>query len=190
MATPEKVKGFEPDVLILAIGAKPIKPFIDGVEQINSLTAPEALLNPERVEGERVLIVGGGTVGCETALYLAHLGKEVTIVEKLPKLLALEEVQYVARVLESLVKAAGIHIHLESEAVRFTDGAARIRERGGKTVDLETDTVIWCIGLKPDTNAVEALKATCPKSYRIGDCAEARRIIEAIHEGDRIGRAI
>ncbi len=72
-----------PDVVIIAVGASPLIPPIPGVE--NAVTAFDVLAGKAEV-GERVVVIGGGGVGCDVAAELANEGKKVTIVEMLPKI--------------------------------------------------------------------------------------------------------
>ena len=81
--TPELAKSLEPDVLIAALGARPVKPDITGIEGKNVLSAEEAYYNSAMV-GKRVAVLGGGLVGTELAIYLAGLGRDVTIIELMP----------------------------------------------------------------------------------------------------------
>ena len=74
-----------PDVIIAATGARPSVPPIPGIDGDNVKTAEEVYINPN-LAGESVLILGGGLVGTELAVYLAGLGKKVQIVEMAERL--------------------------------------------------------------------------------------------------------
>ncbi|NLA75736.1 MAG: FAD-dependent oxidoreductase, partial [Deltaproteobacteria bacterium] len=78
--TPELAAQIGPDVLIVAVGAEPIIPPIPGIDGKNVITA-NALPNQYNKVGQRVIVLGGGLVGCETALYLALGNREVTVIE-------------------------------------------------------------------------------------------------------------
>jgi len=78
--TAADVAKVEADALILASGGIPQKPVIPGVDQENVLTTWEALLAPERV-GKKVLVIGAGAVGAETADFLADRTWEVSLIE-------------------------------------------------------------------------------------------------------------
>src|SRR5690606_17451388 len=91
--TEEIVDREKPDVIIITTGGKPILPDIPGIDKPIVATAHDVL--EEKVEtGNKVIIVGGGLIGSETANYLAHHGKTVTIVEQLHDI-ALDEEAYV-----------------------------------------------------------------------------------------------
>jgi pyruvate/2-oxoglutarate dehydrogenase complex dihydrolipoamide dehydrogenase (E3) component len=81
----ELIGTFGPDVVILATGAKPIIPQLPGVDQGNVVTAIDILAGRAEA-GQKVLVIGGGSIGCETAEFLFENGKEVTVAEILPEL--------------------------------------------------------------------------------------------------------
>ena len=81
----KEIENRKPDVAVIAIGGSPIIPKVPGIESNNVVTALDVLAGKVPV-GKRVLIVGGGAIGCETADYLAGRGKHVTILEMLEEL--------------------------------------------------------------------------------------------------------
>ncbi len=81
--TKELAEGLEPDVIIAALGARPVKPKLAGIEGDNVLSAEEAYNNSGAV-GKRAVVLGGGLVGTELAIYLASFGREVTVIELMP----------------------------------------------------------------------------------------------------------
>ena len=78
--TPELIQAEQPDYVIAAVGSEPIIPNIPGISSANVMLATDTFGN-ENLVGERVVIIGGGQVGCETGLHLAKIGKDVSIVE-------------------------------------------------------------------------------------------------------------
>ncbi len=80
--TPEYCEILKPDALVIAVGAEPIIPPIPGIDRTNVIVANYLPENHEKV-GQKVVILGGGLVGCETAVHLAQEGKDVTVVEML-----------------------------------------------------------------------------------------------------------
>ena len=187
---PGSIMEFAPDALVVAVGASPITAKIKDLEKDRTLSVIEALLDAERV-GRRPMILGGGITGCEAALYLAQQGKEVTIIEKLPELMQLEEVGYgyTTVVLKKMLRESGVRACLNSEVIKVTPSTALIKF-GGTEIEVEADTLVFSIGLKPDQHLIGSLMASCNESYVIGDCVRPGRIFEAIHDGDRVGRAI
>ena len=86
-ATAETVTKERPDAIIVAMGALPLLPEIPGLTGKGYLLPKEAL-EQGRPMGEKIMVIGGGMVGCEVAEYLAGKGKRVTIIEKLPEIAA------------------------------------------------------------------------------------------------------
>ena len=82
-ATPEAIKKMKPDVLIIAAGSDYARPPIKGLDGAGVLTAADVLLG-KKTPGEKIVVLGGGLVGCETALYIAEkYERPVSIVEML-----------------------------------------------------------------------------------------------------------
>ena len=78
-ATPAVVANFAPDSVIVAIGASPLIPDIPGIKGKNVLTFQQVLAGKKKA-GNKVIVMGGGYVGCETCFYLAELGADITLV--------------------------------------------------------------------------------------------------------------
>jgi 2,4-dienoyl-CoA reductase-like NADH-dependent reductase (Old Yellow Enzyme family)/thioredoxin reductase len=173
-----------PDVVVIATGSRPLIPKIAGVE--NAVLADDVLVGRVSVGG-RVVVVGGGFVGIETALHLAAQGKEVTVVEALPEVA--RDVEPVSKI--ALLRPGGL---LETHKVKVVTSATvvEIRRNGVEVVIpplerrlIEADTVVLAVGrvANLDPELVEAAKKIAKEVYIIGDAKAARKIIDAIHEG-------
>jgi pyruvate/2-oxoglutarate dehydrogenase complex dihydrolipoamide dehydrogenase (E3) component len=79
-STRYRIRQENPDIVLLAIGATAAPPPIPGID--TALSAVTAYASPESI-GQKVLIVGGGLVGCEVGLWLAALGREVFVADML-----------------------------------------------------------------------------------------------------------
>ena len=77
-ATPEWVRSMNPDALVIAVGAEPVCPPIPGIEKAQEATSFYTRMDEI---GQRVAIIGGGTIGAELALTLAETGRDVTVIE-------------------------------------------------------------------------------------------------------------
>jgi 2,4-dienoyl-CoA reductase-like NADH-dependent reductase (Old Yellow Enzyme family)/thioredoxin reductase len=178
--TPELVAFQNPDALIVAVGATPIIPDIPGINS-EKVVAANDLYNAGVKVGNKVVILGGGLVGCEEAVSMAREGKDVTVVEMLDE---------VAR--DSMgVHKIGLLIELDKsvKVVTNTKGKA-ITEEGllcegpdGKEVLYKADTIICAVGQKALTSVVEQLRDTAPEFYYIGDCVKPQKVTEAISDG-------
>jgi 2,4-dienoyl-CoA reductase-like NADH-dependent reductase (Old Yellow Enzyme family)/thioredoxin reductase len=178
--TPELVASQSPDVLIVAVGATPIIPDIPGINSKKVVVAND-LYNPGVKIGNKVVILGGGLVGCEEAVSLAREGKDVTVVEMLDE---------VAR--DSMgVHKTGLLIELDKnvKVVTNTKGKA-VTEEGlvcegpdSKEVLYKADTIICAVGQRALTSVVEQLRDTAPEFYYIGDCVKPQKVTEAVYSG-------
>jgi 2,4-dienoyl-CoA reductase-like NADH-dependent reductase (Old Yellow Enzyme family)/thioredoxin reductase len=188
--TPDMVLQLRPDALIIAVGAPPVRPDTLGIDRGNVTTAEEALRNPGRVKGKNVAVLGGGTVGCEMALYLAEKGKRVVIVELLDNLLATEEIKNNTVVLEHLLEKSRVRAYTRSKVVEIAIKEMWIITDREKMRRIPADTVVLALGRKPNLNLIEGLRQCCLETYLIGDSVKQGGIFEAVHDADRIGRLL
>ncbi len=178
----------KPDVLFIATGSTPAIPEISGIGNEKVATAAEILLG-KREAGGRAVVIGGGLVGCETALYLAEKGKQVTIVEMTAKVASDMFVSHRLHILKCLYKA-GAKILTETRVLEIMEKGVRIGDKQDEKSLLETDTVVLATGMKPTTGFWEILRGKIPEIYFIGDCVEPRKVMMAIWEGFRTARLI
>jgi len=177
--TPEIVKEISPDVLMAAVGAEPLIPDIPGVKNKNVVVA--ASMYDEDAIGKKVVVIGGGLVGCEEGLHLAHLGKEVTILEMLEK--AAADAPYLHWL--GLMRELEYSVKLETrvKCTRITDGGVLAVNEKGEEGFYEADTILLAVGLKSRTEMVESLRSCAPDFVVIGDCLRPATAMEAIHMG-------
>ena len=173
----------KPDVVILATGTRPIESVIENADQERVYLALDVLRKARTVEGDRVVVVGGGLVGSETALYLARGGKDVTIVEMLDEILVDETNFIMHGGLEISLKRAGVEIRTGMKASRVTETCIEVEDEAGQCLDMEADAVVLAIGLRPEQELHGALKELGIPVYAVGDCVKPRRVGEAVHEG-------
>jgi NADPH-dependent 2,4-dienoyl-CoA reductase/sulfur reductase-like enzyme len=175
-ATPEAILKEGAVEVILATGGLFIIPEIPGVEGENVVTAIDVLTGKKEV-GKKLVIIGGGMVGCETAEYLAGIGKKVTIVERLPAI-ARDLGVTNRRALRARVLAADVEVLTSTEARTITESGVTVEEAGQmRTIDV--DSVVLAEGFKPNTGLWEALKDKVPGLHLIGDAARPNQILEA-----------
>ena len=179
-AKPEAILKERADEVILAIGGVPIIPEIPSVERENVVTAIDVLTGKKEV-GEKVAIIGGSMVGCETAEYLASKGRKVTIIEMLPAI-ARDLGVTNRRALRTRVLAAGVEVLTSTEAKAITESGVTV-EDAGQTRTIDADSVVLAVGFKPNTGLWEALKDKVPGLHLIGDAARPNKILEATRAG-------
>lgn len=187
-ATPEQVLAMKPDVVFIATGGRPIIPELPGVDKAKVITAIE-LLSGRKKAGESVVVIGGGVIGSETALYLAQKRKKVTILEILDGIARDMSIDNRLHLLELLGKA-DMDILTETSVLEITDEGVIVADKHDKRSTLKADTVVLAVGLKPDDRLSEALADKVPEIYTIGDCVAPRKVINAIWEAFRTARLI
>ncbi|MFC1982904.1 FAD-dependent oxidoreductase [Chloroflexota bacterium] len=187
-ATPQLIEEMNPDVVFIVTGATPVIPEIPGAGKDQVVTATDLLLGKKEA-GESVVIIGGGLIGCETALYLAQQGKKVTIIEILDSVAG--DMYWVNRAhLLKLVNDASVKILTETKVLEITDEGITISDKSDKRSMLEADSVVLASGMEPNRDLLEALKDKVPEVYALGDCMEPRKVINAIWEGFHTARLI
>ncbi len=174
--TPALVEKSDADVLIVAMGAQPLKPPIKGIDGSNVIAAEDAYLHPEQAGGT-VMILGAGLVGTELGIYLSMLGKRVSIVEMADKINDGGNFLHV-KSLKTQISKYGIPIHYHTTAKEITENGV-VCESGGKSLFFEADTVIYALGQKPLQEQAAALSYCTPVFYAIGDCLAPRNIMNA-----------
>jgi len=186
------------DRLVIATGAYPIRPKIEGIELKNvfylrSIFDADAIFEQIRSEGiQNVVIAGGGYIGLEMAESLVHLGKSITIVELAPQILTLFDEDF-AGILRQYLEKKGVKI--------FTsEGIKALRGKEGKVThvqtvshELEVEGVLMSLGIRPqvelarqaglrigETGAIwvnEKMETSAEGVYAAGDCAETTHLI-------------
>jgi 2,4-dienoyl-CoA reductase-like NADH-dependent reductase (Old Yellow Enzyme family)/thioredoxin reductase len=184
--TLELVREMAPNVVILATGARPHGPDVPGAER--AVSAWDVLAG--RVEvGERVVVMGGGDVGCETGEYLAAQGHRVTILEMLPDI-ASELIPWTRNLLFQRLADLQVEVLTRARVIAIGEGEV-IYDRVGVRHRLEADTVVLATGARPDRGLADALSPLeGVEVHLVGDCVEPRTAAEAIREGFEIACAI
>jgi len=187
-ATPALVKELQPDVIIIASGSHTSLPPIPGIDGPNVADARDILAG-KRTAGEKVVVVGGGEAGMETAELLASQGKKVTLVEMLPTIGDQMVRGVFSYVSEQLVKL-GVEVLTSARVEEITGDSLRVVDHDGLKRTLEVDTVVIATGAKPNSQVQDELQGLAREVYLAGDCLTPGDIRAAIHQGNMIGRML
>ena len=185
--TPEYAKVLRPDVIIAALGARPVKPPIKGIDLPLVAGAEEVYFHPEKA-GRTLVILGGGLVGVELGIHMAMLGRDVTIVELLPEL-SLDKFSMHTLALNSQITSLGLKIRTFTRADEITPGGVNVTGPEG-ALELKADTVVYAVGQKPLSEEAAALRACAGEFHMIGDCRAPKNIFAATQAAWTVARDI
>ena len=175
------------DAVVLVTGSRLLLPRIPGIERAKVVFASEILAGKSEV-GERVAIIGGELVGCETAEYLADQGRKV-IVTRRGGAMAASTNPLARDILLARLKARGVTLLPGVKYEEITDEGVVITREGQRQTIL-ADTIVLAAGAIPEVSLLSALQARGIPVYAIGDCASPGKIADALRDGARVGREI
>jgi 2,4-dienoyl-CoA reductase-like NADH-dependent reductase (Old Yellow Enzyme family)/thioredoxin reductase len=187
--TPELVSEIQPDVVVLATGALPSIPQIDGIDGGHVITSWSAIEGAIPVGAKRLVVVGGNSTGCETAVLLASLSDEVRValVEQALELAADMEPAARQATLRHIAEAKNIETYLGWKAIRITDEVVVVQAVLGETRSVESDCVVLAVGVTPDDELLPTLAQQRAEVYAVGDSSRAGNIASALDDARLVG---
>lgn len=187
--TPDSPELKNADELILALGAAPIIPRIEGIENKNVIEVMDAHRHRHSEIGKKVIVAGGGLSGCDCALELAMEGKEVTIVEMLDEI-AIKANAFNKAALNKKLPEYGVNILTGYKVLNFGQNSVTVEDKTGEKKELPSDTVIVAFGTKPCSDLAEKIWQVYPRAKIIGDCSAIGQVGEAVYTGFMAARTI
>jgi 2,4-dienoyl-CoA reductase-like NADH-dependent reductase (Old Yellow Enzyme family)/thioredoxin reductase len=178
---PEVVAAEAPDVVILATGSRPIRPPVPGVDADHVAAAVDVLVGEIPLAEGRIVIVGGGQIGCETALFAAARGRHVSLLEMLPAIATDMEVISRNEMLEHIA-GVGVVIKAGHRVTAILPDAVVARDGDGLEAAFPADQVLLAVGLTPRTDLEPPLRGQGIECYPVGDCVQVREILSAVRE--------
>ena len=192
----QDLERIDADEIVIAVGNVPKIPKIPGVDQDNVLDPVKVLTQKQTIpEGSRIVIVGGGLVGCETALWLSQEKgfKDITIIEGMDRLMSGgAEPQPVANrlMIADLLEHQNIKVKLNCMLNRV-EGNKVVVNCGEKEQVLEADRVILSLGLAENDKLYKEAYQNIPKKvWRIGDALSASNLMYGIRNANAVAREI
>jgi 2,4-dienoyl-CoA reductase-like NADH-dependent reductase (Old Yellow Enzyme family)/NADPH-dependent 2,4-dienoyl-CoA reductase/sulfur reductase-like enzyme len=175
------------DALIIAIGAEPVMPALPGIDKPHVSWAPNAEMSKIPV-GDKVIIVGAGSVGLEAAIEFSRAGKDVMVIELLSQTAAMaalfKSAKMAAREFPMILEAENVPIHYELNITEILDDKVICRDTSnGRIVEFPADTVLIAVGMKPLRDAAESMRRCAPETEVriVGDAAEVGSICTAVN---------
>lgn len=176
----DMIHDINPDVLIIATGASPLHPSIKGIE--NTIDAIDVLDGMKQC-GQKVLVIGGGLVGCETADYLGEHGFDVSLVEAREDI-AMDIVgEHKIYLLENF-KENHIDVHVNCKVLEIKEDGVLTEQAGQQCELLGFDSIVLALG----SQAYQPFDSEnlAKEVYVLGDAIKARRAIDATREAREI----
>jgi pyruvate/2-oxoglutarate dehydrogenase complex dihydrolipoamide dehydrogenase (E3) component len=183
--TIDRASQLRPDVIVIATGSVPLLPDVPGVHLSHVVQALDILLGKVRIEG-KVGVIGGGTVGCEVAIFLAERGVKVTIMEMLPYV-AYGIPRLLGKMMREMMRNLGVHIMTNQKVVQIMKDQVVYEDSQKKRSSLPVNWVVLAVGSRPKDDLVKPMKDLFQETYLVGDCIEPRKALEAICEGAKVG---
>lgn len=183
------IEDIRPDVVVNATGSVPQYPTFP--VKADACYSPDEVLTGKMPAGKRVLILGGGIVGCEVADYLADKGYRIHLVEQLNEAAAGYHKSRRYYLLERL-KRNNVRFFLGAKTLKVDLPRVWLEINGREEVQGDYDSVVYAVGRSPNTKLKDSLvKSGLPvEVFTIGDASSPRSALEAIHEAALVGAAI
>ena len=190
--TPDIVNEQAADAVIMATGSDPVVPEIPGIDKDASATVVDVFRGRKETGGE-VIVIGGGLVGCEVALWLAQQGKKVRIVEILPEpMMGQNPVPYVNRTfLLDLLNFNHIEILTNQKLSEVNGNQAMVihNETEAEKI-LSFESLVFAAGFTSDHKLYEDMIGFTPNLYLIGDAREPRNVMGAVWDAYEVARTL
>ncbi len=208
------IAGEKPDHIILATGGKPMTPPVPGIELPHVVQAWDVLAK-KVYTGRRVVVVGGGAVGVETALFLAEKGtltgdilkflminqaedaetlyelsttgtKKITLIEMMDKI-GKDFGKTTRWGMLQDVSRFGIETLVATKAIEITKEGIRVETGENETEEILADTVVIAAGARPDNRLEAAVKEMNIAVSVVGDAKGIGQAFDAVHQGFTAG---
>ncbi len=181
------------DNVILATGSDPIMIPLEKTDnsKVSVITSNECLLNLKEI-GEEVVVIGGGLVGCETALHLDRMEnvKRVVIVEALDSLLkTAKHFGSNDHSLKDMMKASNIEAITSAKVRRITENGISY-EKEESVMEISCDTVVMAVGFRSNNRLEDDIWDQVANVRTVGDAVAPRKVLNAVHEGFHAARVL
>ena len=187
--TSEIIKKKAPEVIIIATGSTPLILPIDGINESGVIHATD-LLDGKKTSGKKVLVVGGGMVGCETADFLGEQEHDVTVIEFRDQVGA-DVISEHRKFLMHDFNEYKIKTIISAKVAKFFEGGVVYILPDKTEHKIEGfDSVVLAMGARSYDPLSEEVKKVVKETYIIGDAVKARRALDATAEAMEVAMKI
>ena len=197
-ASPEQIRAEGYDAVVVAIGSDDVIPPIPGVHGGNVRLCTD-IYGKEDTLGDKIVIVGGGTVSCETTVHLQAMGKRVDVVEMADKLMPAEKALWDERrltiffmqhefdmhnhTMADVPEIDRVRIFLQTRCTEITEQGVVVEDAEGKRQLLEADTVLLAAGFRAKKDLAAAYRDCALDVIAVGDCKRVGSIMNCSSTG-------
>jgi 2,4-dienoyl-CoA reductase-like NADH-dependent reductase (Old Yellow Enzyme family)/thioredoxin reductase len=187
-ADESEIAALNPDVVITATGSQPGLPPIPGIDAEHVVQARDLYLTGPPA-GNRIVIIGGGDIGCETADWLAGPDKQISVIEIAPAVLARMKKIPKERLLQRLSEK-GVRLYESTRVVSIEDKKVRLKNEDDTEFLLEADLVVLGINAWPENRLLKDLQGKVKKVIAVGDAAAPGNLGAALRNATEIALKI
>ena len=194
--TAQEVLALKPYSILVATGSNVISIPLEGLDQVQTVQAHDVLANDMQFANKKVVVIGGGITGLETALYINRQGtNQVSVVDMLPEWpVDMLDMRYQNEALLEVrhCNDQGVALFYNNKVVKFADGKLFIEStKDGEVKELPADVIVLSVGVKPnDALWQELLASGHPSVWKAGDAIATGKINKAVLHGSKFGYSL
>lgn len=187
----DTIRNLNPDEIIIATGSVPMMPPIDGIDGPNVVHCIDAL-NGDAELGRQVVILGGGLVGCEIALWAGGNGRQITIVERLPGLMSMGPTvaKENKQMTLDLLALNNVEVITGTTITQITEDRLKLIDTDFRQREMGFDTLVVAAGMRSEQALFQEADGRFRNVRRIGDCLKVRNIQGAIWDAYEVMRRL
>ena len=172
-----------------------MNPPIPGLDQVPVYQSHDVLVQDIRFEGKKIVVLGGGITGLETALFINRQGgNEVSVVDMLPEWpVAMTDLRYQQEALLEVrhCNDQGVKLFYDNKVVKYADGKVIAEStKDGHITELPADVVIMSLGVRSNDALYQELLTKHPSVWKAGDALAIGKINKAVLHGSKFGYAL
>lgn len=185
--TAQSLQDEDPDYVVVATGSKPLGS-LNGINWDNAISMADILEDKVHIINKKVVIIGGGSNGCETADYLIKMDNRVVIVEK-EEVLAGQMEKKNRRDMMNRLDKAGV-VKMTGSTLIDVEENRIIVDRGFRQEIVEADVVVLAIGYRSDKDLYDELNKLHPRVFLIGDAYQVGNVRNAVVQAETVAQDI